>query len=299
MKKKEKEQINMQKGTDQNIDFYSRFLPMELFEDTKAAGKMNLSTQVQRELKATVLSLNIAGFQEMVKTKHTTQIYALINEIISICIPVIYEQGGIVYEFMDAGFSALFIQNPSNALKAAIHVCELIENKKSLESYLDSFSLGFAYGSVMAGIVGHERRLSPLVLSVFTGLSKYIQEMGKNYGSKILVTGTFAERIPEFFKQFNSRLLGYMYIKNGDFIEKIYDVFDGDSTQIRNQKRKTKVLFEKGVRLFTEEKFTESRYYFVEVLKTDHRDKAAMVYIQLCEKNAGTKNGKNIFLAVY
>ena len=67
-------------------------------------------------------------------------------------------------------------------------------------------------------------------------------------------------------------------------MERIFDIFDGDTTDIRNRKRKTRMLFEKGVRLFMAREFAEARSYFIEVLKADRDDKAAREYVFLCDK---------------
>ena len=66
-----------------------------------------------------------------------------------------------------------------------------------------------------------------------------------------------------------------IYIKDTDRIQKVYDVFDGDEQEIRNHKRQTRMVFEKGVHLFSKQNYQEARQYFIEVLKTDHFDKAA------------------------
>lgn len=275
------------------LAFYKRFLPTELFLESAITG-LN-----EYEIKAAVLNLNITDFQNTVRFHSTPDIYALVNELVSLCIPVIYEYGGTVYEFIDAGFGALFIDDPPKALKSVLCVFGELQRKAGGFQYWNSISAGFAYGSVMAGIVGHEKRMSPLILSVYTGLSRHLQEMGTVFGSKILVTGTFAEGVPEFNRQYNQRLLGYQFIKNGAFIEKIYDVFDGDLAEVRNRKRKTKLAFEKGVRLFSEGNCERARYYFIEVLKTDWHDKAAKTYVQLCERQAGAKERDGIYIDVY
>lgn len=287
------------KGLEKSLEFYERFLPTELCAQLGATDMENLSFRTQKKLEAAIMYLNIAGFQELVRLKQTAEIYALINEMVSLCIPVVYDRGGVVNDFMDAGFSALFLTDPGEAVKAAVHLCESLQKKEGGFLYWGSFSMGIAYGSVMAGIVGHERRMSPLTLSVYTGLSKHLQTMAVCYGSKILITGTMADQIPNFSKEYNQRLLGYLYIKNGSFIEKLYDVFDGDTAMVRNQKRKTKTVFEKGVRLFSEADYKQARYYFIEVLKTDHQDRAARSYIQLCDKPETSAAKEGIFVEIY
>jgi len=103
------------------------------------------------------------------------------------------------------------------------------------------------------------------------------------YYANILSTGEYVKQIREFDKKFNSRFLGILYYKDSDQMDEIYDIFDGDPVERRNRKRKTKMLFEKGVRLYAERRFAESRGYFIEVLKADHEDAAARHYLFLCD----------------
>ena len=67
-------------------------------------------------------------------------------------------------------------------------------------------------------------------------------------------------------------------------MEKIYDVFDGDDNDMRNRKRQTRMVFESGIQLYTEQKFEEARQHFIEVLKSDRYDLAAKEYVYRCEE---------------
>ena len=83
-------------------------------------------------------------------------------------------------------------------------------------------------------------------------------------------------------------------------MRKIYDVFDGDEKDTRNRKRQTKMLFEKGVLLFSEQNYQEARQHFIEVLKTDRMDKAAKEYVYLCEWYLNeSEEKKNVYIECY
>ena len=78
-------------------------------------------------------------------------------------------------------------------------------------------------------------------------------------------------------------------------------MFDGDPVEVRNQKRRTKTAFEKGVKVFAEGDFPQARVCFIEVLKTDQQDLAARRYVHLCEKNleARERGQADIYIEAY
>jgi class 3 adenylate cyclase len=214
----------------------------------------------------------------------TKETYSFINRTLSVCIPAIYEGGGVVNQFRDAGVTALFTSRLEQGLNAAVSICEEIAKLPDTEKRYEHFSIGLCYGTVMVGMVGHNERMSLLTLSTYTGFGVFLQKKAPKYYARILAAGSYIEKIENFEKKFNHRFLGYIYIRNTNSIEKIYDIFDGDTAAVRNQKRKTRMIFEKGVALFLERKFQEARIYFIEVLKTDRYDRAAREYVLLCER---------------
>lgn len=111
-----------------------------------------------------------------------------------------------------------------------------------------------------------------------------MQEKANEYGARILISGSMKKQIPGFEKHYNSRYLGYIWLKAAGAAENLYDVYDGDELESRNAKRKTKILFEKGVELFQKRRFYDARLYFIEVLKANRMDGAAKQYLYLCNQ---------------
>lgn len=285
-----------------NEQVQEKFLPMELFEILGMERLQGCPENLLGErvkLRAGIFNINIAGFQERIRMEEK-EVYHLINSILSCCIPEIYQAGGCVDRFMNAGVMALFTKNPEMGLNAAVSICEKIGKLSAQKKEYECFSIGICYGDVMIGMVGHDERMSLLTLSAYTGFGEFLQQIAPKYYAKILASGSYVEQVENCNTRFNSRFLGYMYLSSSGTAEKVYDIFDGDTAAIRNQKRKTRMVFEKGVGLFLERSFAEARLYFIEVLKTDRYDKAAMEYVLLCDKYSGGEKSKaEIYLEVY
>jgi class 3 adenylate cyclase len=247
----------------------------------------------QKNILAAVLyaNINMTDFADIVLSLEAKDIFRYINTILSKLLPVIEGNGGEADTLSEAGVTALFSQDYRSALISAISMCQEINNIEDPDFDFSSFAVGLCFGPVMIGVVGDGKSYSTLTISEFTGLSKYLQSIAGKYYSRILITASYADQIDDFGKRFSSRMVGYIYLTKLQKYEKLYDVYNGDILEIRNKKRKTKLMFEKGVELFVEKKYDQARLHFVEVLKADRQDLAAKEYVYLCDKCASGEAG--------
>lgn len=232
----------------------------------------------QKIIEAAVLSYNIPGFDRIVRQQSAEEIFRFVNNTLSLVVPCVLYQEGEINEYVDAGLLAFFLHSPESALRCAVSVCEALDQAGVGEAY----SIGLAYGDVMIGVVGHEERFGTLTISETTGLVEFLQELAVRCRARILITGNLKRQIPAFDKNYHSRYLGDIYLKAAKRTEELYDVYDGDAGTDKNGKRKTRLLFEKGVELYKNKDFHEARLHFVEVLKADRLDGAAKEYLYLC-----------------
>lgn len=268
---------------------YEPFLPVELLAIMgmeQGTPDRDESSGEQKELQAVILNANVMGFQELIHGIQIQEVYRFINQTLSLSIPPVYENNGFVESFRDAGITALFPENGEEALQAAVLICEAVIQAADQELYRN-FGIGLCRGSVMAGVAGYGRKRCVLTLSAHMGLSGFLQRVASKYSARILATADYVENVKGFAKAYNHRLLGYFYIQEMGCVKKIFDIFDGDETAVRNRKRKTRMLFEKGVGLFVKREFTQARGYFIEVLKADREDRAAGEYVFLCDRYRG------------
>lgn len=261
--------------------FQEAMLPKQLLDllQNGTSGKIRLGEP--KVVPAAVLSFNIHGFLHWIRTKTAEEIFQYINEVLKHVVPSVLYQEGEIDRFVDAGLKAFFLKSPEGALRAAISICEAMDSK---ETRSQEFAMGLACGDVMVGMVGDAKRFGTLTISETTGFADFLQEMGNRYGARILLTGSLKEQIRDFERNYNSRYLGKILIRSSGVFEDIYDVYDGDDQVSRNLKRKTKLLFEKGVCLFQEQKFYDARLHFIEVLKANRMDGAAKQYLYLCNQ---------------
>ena len=258
-----------------------RLIPKELFNILSDENFSRLKPNMQKEVTAALVNVNAADFISLVHTAETGKIYQIINHVLSVVVPEINNSAGIIDKFIGAGFTAFYPEGSNEierALTAAILMCEKVGQLGDPHNYYRDFSVGITHGKLILGIVGYEDRLSPMAFSEDTGFTEFLRKKAIGYNAKILITENAIEKIPDFKKKYNTRKLGYFYIDSANEEKLIYDVYDGDSAPMKNIKRKTKLLFEKGIDLYINKNYADARSHFIEVLKANRWDMAAKEY---------------------
>lgn len=260
---------------------FERVIPGAFLKLLKIKSYSELKVGAQQYFSAVIMDVNRANFSGVVHNKKTEEVFASINGMLGRVLPVISSQGGLTDSFEGGGLSALFTDSGDQALTAAVSMQEEI-NAMGNEEYA-TVTAGLTRGLVMIGVVGHEERMTILLLSEAKEFAGFLRAVGYGYYARILVTKDLLDSMGEGALRFNSRILGKIYIRSKNCSVTVCDVFDGDKVEIRNKKRRTRIVFEKGVELFWAEKLEQARQHFVEVLKLDAADKAAAFYLLRCD----------------
>lgn len=266
-------------------DAYFRYVPSKILtllgrnniEDIKLGDKVNVIL--------TVFSFQLADFDRTIRQKTTGEMIAAMNQVLHSCVPVVTEQEGMVESFQNAGFTALFDNGCEPALSSAVTVCQKLNHMVLLNQLDENHAgIGIAFGEVMLGIVGQEKRMAAITASQYRDTAYWLQSVARRYQAHILITQTAANQIPDFFETYHIRTLGFLYNTYTGYTDRIYDVYDGDSREEIESKNETKEEFEKGVELYCIRDFVGARQKFIGVLKRFTRDRASKEYLYLCDK---------------
>ncbi len=274
---------------------YAAMLPKRLLKLFQRQDTQQFQIGEGKKIRSAVLSFNISGFSMLTRSRTAEEIFRFVNKILEQTVPQVLFQEGAVERFADAGFRAFYLEEPERAIRSAVSICEAMNQAEQIPQ---DYTIGISYGDVMAGMVGHADRLGMLTISETTGIAKFLQELAERYQARILISGSMRKQIPDFEKHYNSRYLGCIYLKAADVMEDLYDVYDGDCPEDKNGKRRTRLLFEKGVEFFQQYRFYDARLHFIEVLKANRMDKAAKEYLYLCNQYESRKDAP-VYLEVY
>ena len=284
--------IHMREVTDLN-DGYHKFVPVEIFEILQKTDISQIRLGDYRETCLNMLSMGIDEFDKITERLESKKLFAFINRVYQETVPFIQKKDGVVGEYYKGGLLAFYQKSCQDVLDSAIVICQHFhrggfQNEENLEPRL---GFGISHGPVMLGIVGDRDRLSASMLSEAITAAEHLKLVAWKYRSHILVTGTAAKEIPEFESRYKSRLIGLFRLKTSGRTEEIYDVYDGDRAEEREQKDLTREKFEEGVRKFLAGSFYEARLCFIEVLKLYRGDYAAREYLYLCNRYYQQENG--------
>lgn len=273
---------------------YHKHVPLELLDilGKKSITEVEIGNQASRFV--TVFSFQLTESREYMRKQNSRRIMEDMNQLFQTIIPVVLQQKGFVQGFRDTGMVAIYTEGVMGAIMSALSICEAMNDKADHKRTAPpGISMGIAYGGVLFGIVGHESRMSAVSISAQTLMAEYLQVLAPLYGATLLVTAGAAEQIPDFTARYHSRFIGMLENEYTGVVEKIYDIYDGDSEEQRSGKERTKEPFERGVEQFCMGKFRESRQAFIEVLKRFRKDQGAKRYLQFCNQYSLSVDGKH------
>lgn len=157
-----------------------------------AGGKLNVESA-----EATVLFCDIAGFTPLTEQLGPQRIVALLNAYFSSMVAILEQYDGVVTQFQGDAILAVFnipVSNPQhaqNALQAATHMVRAVR-EQTFEGCNLNVRIGINTGTVVAGAVGAEGRLSYTVHGDAVNLASRLESLNKEFGTQILVSDSTA-----------------------------------------------------------------------------------------------------------
>ena len=278
---------------------YQNYVPSELLSVLGKDSITQMELGSQTDELATILAVKWMGEKKGAVRADSRSILASMNLWLQNTIPKIMEYGGFVKDFQDTEMLAVYTNETENAVLSAISIIQNLAGQQGQTGKSEEISIGITHGTVLFGVVGYETRMAAVAISAHTSMARSLQKLAPHYGSKLLITASAAMQITDFFKTYHVRFIGMIENKYTHMVEKIYDIFDGDSIEQREGKQRTKEKFETGVELFCMRKFRESRQSFVAVLKNVRNDAAAKRYLKICNQYYQCEHPESVPVFMY
>lgn len=153
---------------------------------------------------ASIVYTDIAGFTTLVESMPAEQAFRMLNEYLPAVIEPIAKYGGVVNGFHGDGILAVFnvpLHDPyhaDHALQAAIEI--LTATSARLFAGLPlATRLGVNTGEIISGTVGSGNRLSYTVLGDSVNVAARLEELNKDYGTRLLVSGNTVDGLKEIY----------------------------------------------------------------------------------------------------
>jgi len=152
------------------------------------------------ESEATVLFCDLAGFTALTEALGPIKIVEVLNAYFSRMTEIIEDHDGVITQFQGDAILAIFnvpikaSDHAESACEAAMEMCQVIK-KETFAGQVLQTRIGINTGSVVAGAVGAEGRLSYTVHGDAVNRAARLEAMNKEMGTSILISETTAAQL--------------------------------------------------------------------------------------------------------
>jgi len=281
---------NEKKRTSELIELnrmLEKFVPKEFIEllGKDSIREVNLGDQIIKKM--SVMFADIREWTTLCENMTPQENFYFINTYLKRVSPIIGNYDGFIDQYIGDGLMAIFPGTVDDAVDAAIAMHKAIEEynyergvkKKSLQPI--SIGVGINTGDIMLGIIGIRDRMQGAVISDAVNMAARMESLTRIYGSSITLNESTLSELSNP-NQYNYRFMDVVLVKGKKEPVSIYEIFDSDPEKIIELKSETKPDFEKGILLYYEKNFSESRTHFDRVLQENPQDKAAQIYLERC-----------------
>jgi adenylate cyclase len=205
----------------------SRFVPEEVAqkviksEEGAITGKGEVS-------ECTILFTDIEGFTAISQTLAPEALIEALNRYFSLIAGPISQHGGVISQFQgDAVLATFNVPKPdsehaTNAVRAALDIQAILQGVEFGDGIVFNTRVGINTGQVVGGLVGTGDRVGYTVHGDNVNLTARLEQLNKEYGTRIIVADSTRRQIPD--GQFAFGELGEVSVRGLDRAVRIYRV---------------------------------------------------------------------------
>lgn len=206
----------------------SRFVPEEVAqkviqsEEGAITGKGEVS-------ECTILFTDIEGFTAISEKMTPVQLIEALNQYFSLIAEPIASYGGVISQFQGDAVLATFNvpkadeDHAANAVRAALEIQAVLNGVQfGDEGFAFDTRIGINTGPVVGGLVGSGSRVGYTVHGDNVNLTARLEQLNKDYGTRIIVADSTLEKIPAGL--FEWRELGEVSVRGLNRPVRIYTV---------------------------------------------------------------------------
>ena len=265
---------------------YGRFVPHEFLEflERESIVDVQLGDQIQKDM--TVLFSDIRSFTTLSENMTPKENFDFLNDYLQRVGPVIRDRHGFIDKYIGDAVMALFPQRADDAVESSLAMLKQVEKFNDERKQHDragiAIGVGLHTGTLMLGTIGESQRMESTVISDAVNLASRLEGLTKLYGASLLISEQTLKNLQHPIL-YSSRFLGEVQVKGKKQPVGVIEIFDGDPSDIKELKEKTKIDFAEALSLYKQKNFRAAKKIFQEIFNRNQRDKAARFYINQCE----------------
>ena len=205
----------------------SRFVPEEVAQKVTQSEEGAITGKGE-VADCTILFTDIEGFTAISESLTPEQLIDALNRYFSLIADPISRYGGVISQFQgDAVLATFNLPRPdadhaANAVRAALAIQSVLNGVEFGEGVPFNTRVGINTGSVVGGLVGSGDRVGYTVHGDNVNLTARLEQLNKDYGTRIIVAQSTHDEIPE--GSFNFRELGEASVRGLNRPVRIYTV---------------------------------------------------------------------------
>ena len=207
----------------------SKFVPDEVARQAKASEEhMQVGQGEVRE--ATILFTDIEGFTTISEAMTPTELIATLNDYFAVVAKPIIEHGGVINQFQGDAILATFNipetlpDHAAQAVRAALAIQAALRDRNFGDGFVLRSRVGINSGEIIGGLVGAGDRLGYTVHGDDVNLAARLEQMNKDYHTRIIVSQRTRELAG--LSEFNFKQLGTTNVRGRKTSVVIYTVDD-------------------------------------------------------------------------
>jgi class 3 adenylate cyclase len=235
---------------------YARFLPVQFLNLLEKKDIRNVQPSESVEKKMTILFSDIRDFTSISDNMDAKGSFKFVNDILSALAPSISSNNGFVDKFIGDCVMAIFPESPLDGVNAGIQMIETMNELNKTREIPVNIGVGVAYGNVMIGTLGFEKRLDATVISSTVNTASRMESLTKTLGVNMIIT----EEVYENIKLSNSvecYFLGSFYLKGQNQSKKLFEILSSKQSLPMDVDQ-----FNLGVEFFAQKKFDQAMTVF-------------------------------------
>ncbi len=185
----------------------SRFVPQEVAQKViqSEEGAITGKGEVNE---CTILFTDIEGFMAISETTKPEQLIEALNHYFSLVAEPISQFGGVISQFQgDAVLATFNLPRPdpdhaANAVRAALEIQSVLDGVVFGDGTAFNTRIGINTGPVVGGLVGSGDRVGYTVHGDNVNLTARLEQLNKDYGTRIIVADSTREKIPHNLFEF-------------------------------------------------------------------------------------------------
>ncbi|MBC8400786.1 MAG: response regulator [Candidatus Marinimicrobia bacterium] len=237
---------------------YGKFLPRRFLRVLRKDDILDLKLGDQIQGEMTIMFSDIRSFTRLSEGMSPKENFNFLNEYLKVATPPIRSNNGFIDKYIGDGIMALFPKCPDDGINASIDTLKRLENfnknRQKVKKSPVRIGIGLHTGLLMLGTIGDEERMDGTVISDAVNLASRLEGLTKKYRSTILISSHTMGKL-ENPDKYNHRFLGKVKVKGKNDIVSVIEIYDGDPDHIIELKKKTKPLFEQGLKFYFERDF--------------------------------------------